>query len=121
MNMEGEAGGDDDDAGAPVPSDEDEPADGDAVRASTLSAHSLLGGGWADDVPALQAKSALSPTKAAVARAEKARLRELKKRQEEELERVRAMQNEAVGSDSVRCSIPAFFHCDRSRGILAAY
>lgn len=49
-----------------------------------------------------QAKSALSPSKAAVARAEKARLRDLKKRQEEELERVRAMQNEAVGNETVR-------------------
>ena len=38
----------------------------------------------------------------AIARVEKARLRDLKKKQEEELERVRDMQNRAVGTDGVR-------------------
>lgn len=57
---------------------------------------------WLSSSLVAQGKSTLSPSKAAVARSEKARLREMKKRQEEELERVRAMQNEAVGSDTVR-------------------
>ena len=51
---------------------------------------------------AAQTENPLSPSKNSVARAEKARLRDLKKKQEEELERVREMQNQAVGTDGVR-------------------
>ena len=49
-----------------------------------------------------QTGNPLSPSKMAIARVEKARLRDLKKKQEEELERVRDMQNRAVGTDGVR-------------------
>ena len=54
-------------------------------------------------LPCVQPKS---HTKQSLARAEKRRLRELKQRQEEELERIREAQNKAISAEGVRFLFP---------------
>ena len=55
-----------------------------------------------DDEPA----DVLSPSKIALAKAEKARLRQLKKQQREEIEKVRLQQNAAIAKVRARSSNP---------------